>query len=324
MKVLILYVSGGLPSSERQSPEIIAQELRRYLELELIANIDVEVITPSEPFSAAQQISARVRDRYTDYDGFVVIHSLEEAAYTANLVALQLTPLGKPIVFTSATAQADTLAMPEELTNQDKSMFFEMDVRTSLVIAVRLATMNVSQVILAYGSKMVRAVRAMEVLNDQRPFMSWKSPDIAVVRYTIELNETVPTRTTTADLQLLRLPHPEINLLPLYKQPVVTLPPDLSHYTAVVLLGYQSPPIDLLHTIAEQLPVYCATFRPRAELVTKNIIVLPAMTVMASLAKVHLGLAQIGDAQIPEGHPDRIQQQLQWLNSNIAGELETV
>jgi len=60
--------------------------------------LDSSNIEPDDWVTIANQI----KERYYDYDGFVVLHGTDTMAYTASALSFLLQNLGKPVVFTGA------------------------------------------------------------------------------------------------------------------------------------------------------------------------------------------------------------------------------
>ena len=47
-----------------------------------------------------QSLARLIRDRYDDYDGFVILHGTDTMAYSASVLSFMLENLGKPVIFT--------------------------------------------------------------------------------------------------------------------------------------------------------------------------------------------------------------------------------
>jgi len=46
-----------------------------------------------------------VKDNYTKYDGFVILHGTDTMAYTASALSFMLENLGKPVILTGAQVE---------------------------------------------------------------------------------------------------------------------------------------------------------------------------------------------------------------------------
>ena len=193
MKVLVIH-TGGMPSPTVLAASAIEQQLKSYLELQLVAEVDIIVLDNlagcDVTYTLAGTVGTTIMQHYHDYAGFVVIHSLDNAIYTANLLAFQLTNLGKPVIFTGTTIPEQFFNFPGNFSADEQISYREMSLRTSLVTSVQLATQNCAGVMLAFGPHIIKAVRAVETSTpEQTGFVAWPDGDIAMVRFGIELDQ---------------------------------------------------------------------------------------------------------------------------------------
>ncbi len=198
MKVLVIH-TGGMPSPTVLAASAIEQQLKSYLELQLVAEVDIIVLDNlagcDVTYTLAGTVGTTIMQHYHDYAGFVVIHSLDNAIYTANLLAFQLTNLGKPVIFTGTTIPEQFFNFPGNFSADEQISYREMSLRTSLVTSVQLATQNCAEVMLAFGPHIIKAVRAVETSTpEQTGFAAWPDGDIAMVRFGIELDQRTPKR----------------------------------------------------------------------------------------------------------------------------------
>ena len=49
-----------------------------------------------------QRLAELIKDRYDDYDGFVILHGTDTMAYSASALSFMLDGLGKPVIFTGS------------------------------------------------------------------------------------------------------------------------------------------------------------------------------------------------------------------------------
>ncbi|MGX8692368.1 MAG: asparaginase [Clostridia bacterium] len=111
MKKILLLGTGGTIASEMSpdglTPELSPQQLLRYVpavsqlcEVECLSlfSIDSTNITPAH----WREITRVLRDRYDDYDGFVIAHGTDTMAYTAAALSYMVQGSQKPIVITGA------------------------------------------------------------------------------------------------------------------------------------------------------------------------------------------------------------------------------
>jgi len=72
-------------------------------------NVDIDVHTVSPVIDSSNvepanwvALARLIRDNYTRYDGFVVLHGTDTMSYTASALSFMLENLAKPVVFTGA------------------------------------------------------------------------------------------------------------------------------------------------------------------------------------------------------------------------------
>jgi L-asparaginase len=94
-----------------------------------------------------------------DYDGFVVIHGTDSMADSGAALPLMLRNLNKPVV----------------LTGSQKSIYNTgSDADVNVVHAIETATMDLGEVVIAFGDKIVRGNRAIKV--NEQGFNAFDSP----------------------------------------------------------------------------------------------------------------------------------------------------
>lgn len=109
-----------------------------------LANQDSSDVQPS----FWVEIARAIYERYREFDGFVVTHGTDTMALSAAAVSFLLQELGKPIVFTGAQVPFGQVGS---------------DGRTNIVNAVRVATSDLAEVCIVFGSQVIRGCRARKV-----------------------------------------------------------------------------------------------------------------------------------------------------------------
>lgn len=159
-KILILFCGGTLIMKENDEGALIVQEkdeaiqailnlepeLHKITDLEVayIDNIDSTNMSPEHWDKMADVIA----ENYDNYDGFVITHGTDTMAYTASALSYSLQNLGKPVVLTGAQIPGSKI---------------ETDARRNFVNAVRLATMDVSGVMLVFDEEIILGARSSKV-----------------------------------------------------------------------------------------------------------------------------------------------------------------
>ena len=140
-------------------PELSDPSMPRYDLLEYDPLLD-------SSYMAAPQwnhIARDIRDRYGEYDGFVVLHGTDTMAYTASALAFMLEGLAKPVILTGS---------------QIPFCRIRSDARDNLICAMLLAAGEpepVPEVCLWFGGKLLRGCRATKVSADH--LIAFDSPN---------------------------------------------------------------------------------------------------------------------------------------------------
>lgn len=168
-KIAILYVGGSIGMvvnrktgriEPMESLSVIHRaipEFQREVSLEFfsIANVGSTDVTPEHWV----EITRRIKELYDDFDGFVVIHGTNTMSYTAAALSFALQNLQKPIVLTGA------LLPINELTG---------DGRMNLIFAIRAAQLDLAEVCVVLGPRVLRGTRAKKV--DESLLQTFDSP----------------------------------------------------------------------------------------------------------------------------------------------------
>lgn len=140
--------------------------------------IDSSEVEPSLWVSIAELI----KNRFNDYDGFVVLHGTDTMAYSASALSFMLENLSKPVVFTGSQLP---IGAPRT------------DGKENLISAVEIASAKDSQgraevpeVCIFFNSKLLRGNRSVKVSSED--FSAFRSPDyppLAEAGISIKYNE---------------------------------------------------------------------------------------------------------------------------------------
>lgn len=111
------------------------------------------------------QIGRAIRDRYQEYDGFVVLHGTDTMAYTASALSFMLENLSKPVIITGSQIPLCQL---------------RSDGRDNLITSVFIAGQGVvREVCLYFGGKLLRGNRATKTSADG--LIAFDSPNYPVL-----------------------------------------------------------------------------------------------------------------------------------------------
>ena len=150
-------VRGYLDEVIRRMPEFQLPNAPRVTVCEFDDLIDSSNMTPAEWWLIAQDI----RDRYDQFDGFVVLHGTDTMAYTASALSFMLEDLAKPVIVTGSQIPMGEL---------------RSDGRDNLLGAVLLAAHHpIPEVGLYFHDRLYRGNRSQKV--DANGFHAFDSPN---------------------------------------------------------------------------------------------------------------------------------------------------
>ena len=176
--ILMIYTGGTIgmkqdPKDQTLKPFDFNQILEEVPELgKYTLKIDSFTFDPLidssdvEP-SMWQALATLVRDRYDDYDGFVVLHGTDTMAYSASALSFMLENLSKPVVFTGSQLP---IGVPRT------------DGKENLISAVEIAAAKdqeghslVPEVCIFFDSQLLRGNRSTKVSSEE--FRAFRSPN---------------------------------------------------------------------------------------------------------------------------------------------------
>ena len=144
-------------------------EVQKEVSLEFfsLANVGSSEVTPEHWIEIAETIERQ----YDAFEGFVVIHGTNTMSYTAAALSFALQHLSKPIVLTGSLIPINDMSS---------------DGRMNLIFAIRAAQLDIAEVCIVLGSRILRGTRAKKV--DQSIFQTFDSPKFPPLA---EFNTTV-------------------------------------------------------------------------------------------------------------------------------------
>ena len=150
-------------------------------------NIDIEVLK-MKPIDSSNVTPARwvelagiIRENYSKYDGFVVLHGTDTMSYTASALSFMLENLSKPVIFTGSQIPMGIL---------------RTDGRENLITALEIASSrrsdgspSVPEVALYFQNRLFRGNRTMKQSAEElSAFGSYNYPPLAEVGVNISYN----------------------------------------------------------------------------------------------------------------------------------------
>ncbi len=190
--VLLIYTGGTIgmkedPRDQSLKPFDFGQILQEVPELRKFAcRIDVHTFAPLIDSSDVEpamwkRLAALIRDRYDEYDGFVVLHGTDTMAFSASALSFMLEGLGKPVIFTGSQLP---IGRPRT------------DGKENLVSSVEIASARgedggaaVPEVCIYFNSKLLRGNRCTKVNSEGfTAFDSANYPPLAEAGISIRYN----------------------------------------------------------------------------------------------------------------------------------------
>jgi L-asparaginase len=170
--ILIIHTGGTfgmvpMEPSATLAPGAVQHELLAHIpEIARIAEIDTDVAFNLDSSNMNvghwQALARMIADRREAYDGFVLIHGTDTMAYTASALSFMLRGLGKPVVLTGA---------------QRPLVRIRSDARGNLVNAVEIATTDLAEVAVFFGTRLYRGNRTTKISADR--YDAFASPNAA-------------------------------------------------------------------------------------------------------------------------------------------------
>lgn len=176
---IAMDLSGNAEGRPEPDPQKWSEMLAREVpELSEIAETEVEQLfyedsSDIHPGHWARLIEL-IGEKYTAYDGFVVLHGTDTMAYTASALSFGLGNLGKPVILTGSQVPMKSI---------------RSDARRNLVNAIEMATLPLNEVAICFNDFIYRGNRTTKVsIGDFDAFASPNFPPLAEIGLHIELN----------------------------------------------------------------------------------------------------------------------------------------
>ncbi len=196
--ILIIYTGGTIGmKTDAETGTLVPFDFSAIYEefpslKRLQVDIDVHTLSPVIDSSNVSPenwvtLAELIRDRYADYDGFVVLHGTDTMSYTASALSFLFENLAKPVVFTGSQIPIGVL---------------RTDGRENLITAIEIAGARdeagrprVPEVSLYFQNRLFRANRTTKRSAEElSAFRSFNYPPLADVGVNIAYNEAAIRR----------------------------------------------------------------------------------------------------------------------------------
>lgn len=289
-RVRVIY-AGGLEAVGIHQKEYVQAALDDYFGLQLVAETEVSVIDHKPGTDITWDVIANVGEdiakHYTEYDGFVVLHSMDNVLYSSALLRFMFDQLTKPVVFTGASLLRDNMTIPGSVNMKDQTVYAEMSIRTNLMSALQVCTTGYAEVMLAYGPMVLRAVRSVQdSIADSPVIVPFGEPELVHVQFGAGLkaqkgldHSTMRFNSSYSDRILILNTHPGMRI------------PDNAEkeYDAIIIQGNSEQLIPRHLKLPSNIPVIV---HGQGRLVEHlhNVIAIDYCTFPAAMAKTLVGL----------------------------------
>ena len=194
-KVLLIYTGGTIgmnhnPHTGALEPFDFEHLLSRVPELEQFKT-DISTYQFSPPIDSSDMspkfwtdLAQLITDRYSDYDGFVILHGTDTMAYTASALSFMLQNLTKPVILTGSQLPIGQL---------------RTDGKENLITSIEIAaarrqdgTARVPEVCIYFSGHLMRGNRTTKQSADEfNAFESFNYPHLADAGVEITYHEDV-------------------------------------------------------------------------------------------------------------------------------------
>lgn len=188
MKKILLIHTGGtfgmmpvLPSRVLEPADIEDLILKNLPDIKKIARVDFEIAFNIDSSNIQihhwRRLAQIISENYSVYDGFVIIHGTDAMIYTASALSFILRGLNKPVILTGS---------------QRPLALIRSDAKSNLINAIELATLNIPEVSICFGTKLFRGNRTIKISNTS--YNAFASPNfsaLADVGWEISLSSNI-------------------------------------------------------------------------------------------------------------------------------------
>jgi L-asparaginase len=188
-KVLLLHTGGTFGMRVESGSQEVKPTTAGYLgellahvpELTSIADLDLQILCnldSSDMRSEQWRILAEcICGRWSEFDGFVIIHGTDTMAYTSSALSFYMSNLTKPVVLTGSQRPLSVL---------------RSDARANIIDAVELATLDIPEVCICFDSEVHRGTRVTKFSSEHmQAFRSYNSPVIGNFGVHFQVNREI-------------------------------------------------------------------------------------------------------------------------------------
>ncbi len=177
-KIALLFFGGsGIQTGDGRIFEVTKKEeitawLKELPELGILADIEPVFVFggPASEVTPAlwSALAKKIGELYPSVDGVVVTHGIDTIVYTGAMLSFMLHNLGKPVVLTTSplAKEMQSPADSEGLVSDYRNL----GVRANLINALQVATMNLGEVVIMHGNRVMRANQTIKSIGPGQNF----------------------------------------------------------------------------------------------------------------------------------------------------------
>lgn len=171
-KICLLFYGGTTLSTKTEKGNSVEKEgdiwhwMKKMPELEIMAEIDPVFLSAKKSSEIGPKdwlkISKEIYRRFNKYDGFVITHGVDTMVYTASALSFMLANLNKPVVLTGSQIDPDFEKEDKKAYDALFKDFGALGVKANLINAIQVATMNLSEVVIMFGNRLLQGNQAIK------------------------------------------------------------------------------------------------------------------------------------------------------------------
>jgi len=309
-KKICLLFAGGTTIDEKDiwdssvnKAEDINNWLKQIPELSLIATVNPVFICAGERELSGiklwQKVSQQIYNNLNNYDGFVVLFDTETILFNGIALSFALLNLNKPVILTGSQITSEAVKQPDWQVKKAKA-YGGLGVKSNLINAVQVATMEIPAVGLIFGNHCLRAVKAIRsAYNDLNIFASADERYLAKIDFGISPTEKFEL--PKAKLILKNKFAPEVLNIKYYPGlDFKLIKSSLQKSQGVLIESLEGEPIttEFLTNLAKlKIPVIIYNKLGLPRLYKKNLIEISNLTLPTTLIKFKWALAQTNNLE---------------------------
>jgi L-asparaginase len=154
------------------------------------------------------QIATIIEDKYTDFDGFVVLHGSDTMSYSASALSFMLENLSKPVIFTGSQLPIGDL---------------RTDAKENLITAIQIASLRqkekpvIQEVCLYFEYKLYRGNRTTKINAEHfKAFTSPNYPELVESGVHLKVNSDLMLKSNTKKLVVHKILNDNVAIIKMF------------------------------------------------------------------------------------------------------------